>query len=169
MIAYIPREKNFYSPIEYKQFTAHEKTFCLQVLYKSALSNLVKAQKSTELHGINLKLGNRSKMVNMKIPIMFIIGDNQGKDTITGRPIHYGLSAKRISRTCDAGVDELWNPKVGSCKRIIMNNVMHLVADGRGCQTYIKHNIGYHGLILNMAATQKVYFPQLVHQKLYML
>ena len=125
MIAYIPREKNFSSPIEYKQFTAHEKTFRLQELYKAALSNLVRAQKSSELHGINLQLGNKSKMVNMKIPIMFIIGDNQGGDAITGRPIHYGLSAKRISRTCDAGVNELWNPKVGSCKRIHMNAVMH--------------------------------------------
>ena len=28
-------------------------------------------------------------------------------------------------------MDELWNPKVGSCKRVIMNNAIHLVAEKR--------------------------------------
>jgi hypothetical protein len=101
----------------------------LQQLYQAALANLVEAQKSDVLNGIFLKLGNAHKLVNMKIPVMFIIGDIQGGDTITGRPACYNKFALRISRTCDAGPDQLATPLVGSCKRIIMSDVMKLVTD----------------------------------------
>src|SRR5688572_5082348 len=63
----------------------------------------------------------------MKIPVMFIIGDNQGGDSISGRPIYYGKDARRISRTCDAGCNQLEEPIAGQCNRIIMKDVMDLV------------------------------------------
>ena len=40
---------------------------------------------------------------------MYIIGDNLGGDSICGRNIHYGLTARRISRMHDVGPDELKN------------------------------------------------------------
>ena len=55
---------------------------------------------------------------------MFIIGDNQGGDAICGRHILYGQTARRISRMCDAGPQHLNNPKIGSCKRLLMQDVM---------------------------------------------
>jgi hypothetical protein len=136
VIAYIPREKNFYSPTEYKQFLPQVKTFRLQQLYQAALTSLIQAQKGDGLTGIKLKLGNESKIVNLKIPVMFIIGDNQGGDTITGRTIHYGKSARRISRTCDATCEHLANPTVDSCNRIIMNDVKKLVIEQKWDKLY---------------------------------
>ena len=61
-----------------------------------------------------LKLGDKSKVVTLKLPIMFIIGDNQGGDAICGRTIYYGKTARRISRICDAGPEHLSKPKVGA-------------------------------------------------------
>jgi len=93
-------------------------------LYEAALKDLQTTQTNGSLNDIELCLGNKIKRVNLKIPIMFIIGDNQGGDSICGRTIHYGLSAKRISQMCDAGPTELQSPKIGTCKRIIMQDVM---------------------------------------------
>ena len=60
---------------------------------------------------------------------MYIIGDNQGRDTICGRIVHYGVTAKRISRTCDAGPEQYSQPKAWCCNQMIMNDVMRLVKE----------------------------------------
>ena len=60
---------------------------------------------------------------------MYINGDNQGGDTICGRIVHYGATAKRISRTCDAGPEQYSQPKAWCCNRMIMNDVMTLVKE----------------------------------------
>ena len=76
-------------------------------MYEAALKNLITTQCDGSLENIELKLGNKSEIVNLKIPVMYIIGDNLGGDSICGRNIHYGLTDRRISRMCDAGPDEL--------------------------------------------------------------
>ena len=63
----------------------------------------------------------------MKIPIMFIIGDNMGGDTICGQSIYYGKGALRISQMCNAGPDEIAHPEYGKCQRINMEDVKQLV------------------------------------------
>lgn len=125
------KRKNYLSQNELSKFSSAIKTFCLQQLYKAALSSLVEAQQPGALNAVRLQLGNKEKQVNIKIPIMFIIGDNQGGDTICGRKCHYGKTAKRISRTCNAGPEQLSNPRVGSCSRIIMREIMTLVNDNK--------------------------------------
>ena len=80
-----------------------------QQLYSAALFSLKQAQSKGYLDQVELQLGSKSKVVNLKIPLMFIIGDNQGGDTICGRHIHYGVSARRISRICNAGPECLGN------------------------------------------------------------
>lgn len=102
VIAYIPREKNYTSQTLISKFPSALKTFRMQQLYKAAISNLVDAQKPGALSRVRLQLGNMEKQVNLKIPIMFIIGDNQGGDTICGQIVHYGKTARRICRTCNA-------------------------------------------------------------------
>ena len=73
---YTPR-KNFYSSKEYSsKFSPEVKTLRLQQLYEAALNNLKQTQTDGSLNNIELKLGNKSKMVNLKIPLMYIIGDN---------------------------------------------------------------------------------------------
>ena len=99
----------------------------MQQLYAAALHSLTVAQSPGHLDQIELQLGSASKVVNLKIPVMFIIGDNQGGDTICGRHIHYGRTARRISRMCDAGPMQLSKPEIGSCRRLIMQDIMNLV------------------------------------------
>ena len=127
VIAYIPREKNYYSKKEYKKMDPNIKTLRLQQLYNAALQNLKQIQSDESLNNIELRLDDKSKTVNLKIPIMFIIGDNQGGDALCGRHIFYGKTARRISRMCDAGPHHLNNPEIGSCQRIIMQDVMDCV------------------------------------------
>ena len=85
------------------------------------------AQSPGHLDQIELQLGSTSKIVNLKIPVIFIIGDNQGGDTLCGHHIHYGETLRRISRMCNAGPSQLCNPKIGSCKRLIMQDIMNLL------------------------------------------
>ena len=107
VIAYIPWEKNYYFKKEHaSKFEPAIKTFCQQ-LYEAALKNLKTTQSDGSLDNIELKLGNKSKFANLKIPVMYIIGDNQGGDSICERNINYGLTARQISRMCDVGPDEL--------------------------------------------------------------
>ena len=104
MIAYIPRQKNFYSTDEYNtKFNKQEKTYRLQQLYTAALSSLKHYQQKDMLNNVKLQLGNKSKIANLTIPVMFIIGDNQGGGGICGQHIHYGKTARQISQTCNAG------------------------------------------------------------------
>src|SRR5687768_16367999 len=94
--------KNLQSAEELGYLKPVEKTKCLQELYQVALQDLQQTQHNDSLNNIELQLGNKTKAVNLKIPLMFIIGDNQGGDGICGRHLFYGLDAQWISRICDA-------------------------------------------------------------------
>ena len=61
MIAYIPREKNFYSNNEIHKWPPDVTTYRMQQLYKAALSSLVDAQKPGALNGIRPQLGMEKK------------------------------------------------------------------------------------------------------------
>ena len=61
--------------------------------------------------------------------MLFLIGDNQGGDAICGCHIWYGDTAKVISRMCDAGPYQLFNPEIGSCQRLQMQDMMDLVTN----------------------------------------
>ena len=65
--------------------------------------------------------------MNLKIPLAFIIGDNQGGDQIAGRTCHYGLTAKRISRTCDATPANYADVTKDSCTFLVMEDIKDLV------------------------------------------
>ena len=54
------------------------KLFRLFKLYSFALKSFIAAQQDGAMDNIYLVLGDKAKHVNMKIPLAFIIGDNQG-------------------------------------------------------------------------------------------
>ena len=120
VIAYIPCEKNIYSSAQYNLLPKEAKSKWL--LYQAVLQDLIKTQSDGSMNNIELRLGNKSKIVNLKIPLTFIIGDIQGSDAKCGRHIHYGKTARRISRICDAGPQHLGNPKIGNCNRFNMQD-----------------------------------------------
>ena len=108
-------------------FEPEVETACLQQLYQVALQDFITTQSDGSLDNIELHLGNHSKIVNLKIPLMFIIGDIQGGDAICGRIQFYGKTAKRISRICDAGPKHLLRIKVGTCKCLKMQDFIDYV------------------------------------------
>ena len=54
-------------------------------LFSVALKSYIEAQQDGAMDNIYLVLGGKAKFVILKIPFAFIIGDNQGGDTIAGR------------------------------------------------------------------------------------
>ena len=65
--------------------------------------------------------------MNLKIPLAFIIGDNQGGDGIAGRMCFYGISAKRISCCCNATADKYADMSKDSCTFLSMEDIINLV------------------------------------------
>ena len=67
-------------------------------LFSVALQTFINAQQDGAMDKIYLVIGDKAKFVNLKIPFAFIIGNNQGGDSIAGRTIYHGISGKCISR-----------------------------------------------------------------------
>ena len=110
------------------------------------------AQSPGHLEGVELQLRSKIKKVNLKIPVLFIIGDIQGGNTICGQNVNYSKSARRIFRMCNAGPKHLSKPQIGACQQLIMQDIMNMVIKktGKNYTICTKHNIGLIGLILIM-------------------
>ena len=94
-----------------------------------ALKSFIQAQQPGALDNSYLVLGDRAKYVNLMIPLAFIIGDNQGGDNISGRTCHYGITARRISRSCDATPENYVDVSKDSCSFLLMESIIQLVND----------------------------------------
>ena len=104
-LAYIPDPELHYSRVQKTKFAASVKQLRLFKLFSVAIKSFIEAQQEGAMDHVYLVLGGKAKFVILKIPLAFIIGDNQGGDTIAGRTCFYGITAKRISRCCDATAD----------------------------------------------------------------
>ena len=95
-------------------------------LYEIVLQSFKQAQQAGALNNVELTLGSCTKMVNLKVPLAFIIGDIQGGDAICGRSAYYGPDARRICRMCDA-TPAVYNAKESiQCKLLIMEDMKQL-------------------------------------------
>ena len=88
-LGYIPIEKNFHSSAQWKKMDRNLKSTRENLFYETVLQSFIEAQKDGALDGVPLTLGNKTKMVNFKVPLAFIIGDIQGGDNICGRSNYY--------------------------------------------------------------------------------
>jgi hypothetical protein len=125
-LAYIPCEQ-YYSQKQYNEFDTDTKQFRIFQLYEAGLANFIQAQQPGSMKDVYLRLGDKGKTVNMLVPLAFIIGDNQGGDSICGRAASYGLWARRISRTCDATKDAYETIVPDCCSLLKMEVVKALV------------------------------------------
>lgn len=116
-----------YSKIQRGKTPAAVKQIRMFKLYAAGLRSFIDAQKDGAMDNLYLVLGNKAKIVNLKIPLAFIIGDNQGGDGIAGRICFYGISAKRISRCCDATADNYEDMTADSCNFLSMEDIVSLV------------------------------------------
>ena len=95
-LGYIPIEQNYYSKAQWKKMDKVLKSKRENQLFEIVLQSFRQAQQDGALDNVELKLGNHIKMVNLKVPLAFIIGDIQGGDGICGRTPYYGQKARRI-------------------------------------------------------------------------
>jgi len=94
------------------------------------LKSFINAQKPGALDKFELTLGQYKKLVNLKIPLAFIIGDAQGGDNICGRSAYYNQDARRISQMCNATPSFYEGEIHKSCKLLNMNKI----------KTWVKNN-----------------------------
>jgi hypothetical protein len=69
-------------------------------------------------------------VVNLKVPVIFIIGDMQGGDKICCTTCNYSNKLHRLCSKCNVCGDESGDPLV-QCKKINMVQIMQLVKDNR--------------------------------------
>jgi hypothetical protein len=79
------------------------------------------------MDNVYLPLGSKAKYVNLRVPLAFIIGDNQGGDGIAGRAAVYNETARRISRSCDATVAQYDTISSDCCSLLDMEKIKALV------------------------------------------
>ena len=78
------------------------------------------------LDNVPLTLGSKTKMVNLKVPLAFIIGDIQGGDGICGRSAYYGENACCICCMCDASHTVYSCKEMDNCKLLVMEEMKQL-------------------------------------------
>jgi len=100
-LGYIPIDRNYYSGDQWNAMTSELKSIQLNILFDVVLQSFREAQKYGALI-IPLTLGNQTKVVNLKVPLAFIIGDIQGGDGICGRSAYYQTKDRCICRMCNA-------------------------------------------------------------------
>lgn len=114
---YVPITSYYYSNfITQKKFKGSHKSFCFNRLLDKVLESFINTQQPGALDNIRLRLDTYEKVVSLKAPLFFVIGDIQGGDKIAGRyNSHSSTKAKRISRTCNAGPEHYGNTSVDCC------------------------------------------------------
>ena len=130
-LGYLPIERIYYSQSQWSAFTAAEKHFRFQQMCNILLEEVIEAQAPGALDGVLLRLGPYEKLVNLKIPVAFIIGDAQGGDYICSRSLNYnGETGKRSCCTCDVGPKSMCLATPNMCLRIIQAYIEALIDAG---------------------------------------
>ena len=101
----------------------------LQRIFQEVLRPLVEAQQPGALDNIEITLGNVTKVVNLKIPVMVVIGDMQGGDKICGTKCAYSNKQSRPCRKCNVHGSMLGDP-YAECRRISQTRIMDLIQKG---------------------------------------
>jgi hypothetical protein len=118
------------SSAEDKNLSKEVKAQRLHAIFKTLLASMIEAQEDGALDDIPISFGGITKMVNLKVPVIFIIGDMQGGDKICCTTCHYSNKLHRLCRKCNVRGDESGDPLI-ECKKINMVRIMQLVKDNR--------------------------------------
>jgi hypothetical protein len=116
------------SSAEDKHFSKELKAERLHAIFKTLLASIIVAQESGALDDIPITSGGVTKVVNLKVPVIFIIGDMQGGDKIYCTTCHYSNKLHNLCCKCNVRGDESGDPLV-QCKKVSMVRMMQLVKD----------------------------------------
>lgn len=90
------------------------------------LETFVFAQRSNVLSNVELTIGNFTKIVNIKVPCAFIIGDIQGGDKMCCSSPSYDKRLERICRKCNVRGFQVGDANV-QCQRIRMDRIKQMI------------------------------------------
>ena len=99
---------------------------CENLFLDTVLHSFKEVQKDGSLDGVPLTLGNKTRTVNLKVPLAFIIGDIQSGDGICGRSAYYGMKAKRICRMCDATPAVYDSKEMDNCNMLVLDDIKQM-------------------------------------------
>ena len=97
-------------------------------MLEAILASYVEAQTTNILDNIHITLGSERKVVNLKVPCFYIIGDMQGGDKLCACAPVYLRSLNRVCRSCDVQGEQTGNPNV-ICRRWRSKDIEALVAE----------------------------------------
>jgi hypothetical protein len=83
------------------------------------------AQRPGALSCTKIRLGRQEKIVNLYVPLQFIIGDVEGGDQLCSRWSYRLKTCKRMCRTCDVSTENC-NKTTIRCKRIKVAKIKEL-------------------------------------------
>ena len=74
-------------------------------------------------------MGNETRIVTLKVPLAFIIGDIQGGDGICGQSAYYNSDARRSCRMCNATPKAYESEEMDCCQLLVMKEVKQMCGD----------------------------------------
>ena len=126
-LGYIANEDYFFSAAERDVNDANTKNERFHTQLHEILRSFKEAQEPGALHGVSIQLGSASKLVNLYVPLHFIIGDVEGGDQLCSRWTYRGMQCRRLCRTCDVSTANAARTDL-QCNRIRVADIQHLVA-----------------------------------------
>ena len=127
-LGYIANEEYYFSAAERDVNDANTKNERFHTQLHEILRSFKDAQEPGALHGIPIQLGTSSKLVNLYVPLQFIIGDVEGGDQLCSRWTYRGTQCRRLCRTCDVSTENSARTDI-QCTRIRVADIQHLVAN----------------------------------------
>ena len=121
-LGYIYDVTIFQSKAESHQQTNDEKYKRLHAIFEVILETFVQTQNDDSLNNIPLTINNKTKFCNLKVPVLFIIGDMVGGDKMCCTSPAYSNLMKRICCKCNVRGNQLGDPLM-ECQYISMNKV----------------------------------------------
>jgi hypothetical protein len=86
----------------------------LHSIFKTILATLIEAQQVGAFDHIPLLLGDETKRLNLKVPVILIIGDMQVGDQICCTTCHYSNKLDQLCRECNVRGNLSGDPLPGS-------------------------------------------------------
>ena len=97
------------------------------------------------LDNFHLRIGNHVKVVNLRVPVAFVISDTQGADKLCGRYLVYKDNVSRLHRSCRCSPTEAANTD-HACEFVKMEDMMEVIerGDKDELNKLSQHYIPYH-------------------------
>jgi hypothetical protein len=128
-MGYIANEGFFFSASEIEANKPDVKNAPFHCQFCITLESYYQAQEPNALFDIPLCLGNKSKRVNLYVPLQFIIGDVEGGDTLCSRFNFYGQGCMQLCWTCDVSQANAGRTDI-VCSRVQVADIQHFLATG---------------------------------------